>query len=262
MFDLDFLDTYKNDDDDNLVLYCTENDDGTCHFVLGKREEKEDDHVDDSGINGHDEDECDYDYDHKDGLQAVEGDEKEVEEQQQQLEEEEEYNFHIALGDELTPGNDEEILLNFTNINGREVHMKFLLHVPPGDMEAFHAGDEAVIDRLMDRIYREAQNEIDAHNRRVANNNDAQDDDEADDEDDSDDDDDGDDDDENVNGRAFRCHRRRPVRYEDRRRMKRVFGLVRKKGAKRMRRRRKRKNGGRKRKKKKKKMPENNKHDI
>ena len=136
--------------------------------------------------------------------------------------------------------------------------MRFLLHVPPGDMEAFYACDEAVIDRLMDRIYREAQNEIDAHNRRVANNNDAEDDDDdetdEDDSDDSDDGDDGDDDrnNENVNGRAFRGHRRRPVRYGDRRRMKRVFGLVRKQGAKRMRRRR-RKKGGRKRKKKKKK---------
>ena len=260
MFDLDFLDTYKNDDDDdNLVLYCTENDDGKCHFVLGKREEKDDDHVNVSEISGHDKDEGDYDYDHKDGLQEVEGDEKEVEEQQQhqleqeedveEEEEEEEYNFHIALGDEPTPGNDEEILLNFTNINGSEVHMRFLLHVPPGDMEAFYASDEAGIDRLMDRIYREAQNEIDAHNRRVANNNnDAHDDDETNDEDDSDD---GDDDrnGENVNGRAFPGHRRRPVRYEDRRRMKRVFGLVRKKGAKQMRRRR-RKRGGRKRKKK------------
>ena len=154
VFDLDFLDTYKNDDDDKLVLYCTENDDGTCHFVIGKREEKDDDHVSDSEVNGRDEDEGDYGYDNEDGLQEVEGDKKEEEEeeeeeQQQQLkeeedveeeeeeEEEEAYQFHIALGDEPAPGNDEEILLNFTNINGSDVHMRFLLYVPPEDTEAY-----------------------------------------------------------------------------------------------------------------------------
>ena len=148
MFDLDFLDTYENDDDDNLVLYCTENDDGTCHFILGKREaEKDDDDVNDSLSDGHQEDEGDYDDDddNEGELQEIERDEKEEDmqleegevEKEEEQQEEEEHQFHIQFGDEPAPDDDEEISLNFTNINGSDVHMRFLLHVPPEDTEAY-----------------------------------------------------------------------------------------------------------------------------